>query len=221
MGEFKTFIKYKNVLLLLILAAGFIFSFFFFLKPKILEIFDFRKKINQEKNTLAALTQKVAALNGLDELELERKTEVLLKALPPEKDIVTLLLTFKVLSSQEGVTLKGVKIDPDENAATSLEIEGEQEKIMNFLEKIKTSYPLMKPEDVALSYHKNENLIEGKIVFRTFSQPLPKSLGSIESPLLPITPEEEKSYEEISKFNSVVIEKDLEPVQTGKENPFL
>ena len=207
--------------MLLILGAGFLFSFLFFLKPKISEIFDLRKKINQEKNTLANLTQKVAALNGLDEFELEKKTEVLLKALPPEKDVVILLLTLRVLSSQEEVTLRGIQIDPKEDSVTSLKIEGEQGKIINFLGKIETSYPLMKLEDVVLSFSKNEKLIEGKIALQTFFQPLPKTLGSIESPLLPITPEEEKSYEKVSKFNQVLIEKDLEPVQTGKENPFL
>lgn len=219
--ESKIFLKYKNIFLLFFLVAAFLFSSIFFLKPKVSEIFDFRRKINQRKRTLAVLTQKVATLNGLDEFELEKKAETLLRVLPSEKDIVTLLLTLKALSFREGVTIRGIQIDPREDSVTSLKIEGEKEKIINFLKRVQTSYPLMKLEEVILSFSKDEEPIEAKIVIQTFFQPLPKDLGDVDSPLLPIAPEEEKSYEEVSKFNQVIIEEDLGPVQTGKENPFL
>jgi Tfp pilus assembly protein PilO len=170
---------------------------------------------------LGTLTQKAATLTGLDEFELERKTEVLLRILPPEKDVANLLSTFKFLSLKEGVTIKDIKIDPQQESPTMLNIEGEKEKIMDFLRGIVTTCPLMKLESVTFSFPKSGSLIEAKIVVQNFFQQLPESLGRVESPLLPITPEEEKSYEEVSNFNPVLIEKELEPVQTGKENPFL
>ncbi|MGB9706995.1 MAG: hypothetical protein ACPLXP_02920, partial [Microgenomates group bacterium] len=138
-------------------------------------------------------------------------------ALPPEKDVANILLTLKLLSTQQGITLQRVQIDPGETL--SLKIEGSPEKITGFMEKIETVLPLMKLEETSISF-KEEGLLEATVKVKVSFLPLPKELGAMESPLPLITSQEEKIYQEVANFNSVLTEESLPPVQSGKENPF-
>ncbi len=217
MRKVEDFAKYKAFFLPVILIIGILFASLFFLRPKIFEIFELQKKVTKERKTLAELTKKAATLEGLDEVELTEKTEVLLKVLPPEKDVANILLTFKVLGSQAGISLQEVQIDSEDTI--SLKIQGQMEKAISFMEKIETSYPLMRLEEATIS-SKEENQTQATIKVKFFFLPLPKTLGSVDSPVSLVTPQEEKIYQEISKFTPVLIEENLPPVGGGKENPF-
>jgi len=217
MRKVEDFAKYKALFLPVIFITGILFSGLFFLRPKIFEIFEIQKKIVKERKTLADLTKKATTLEGLDEAELTEKTEVLLKALPPEKNVANILLAFKVLGSQAGISLQEVQIDSEDTIF--LKIQGPLENIISFMEKIETSYPLMRIEEVAVS-SKEEGPTQAAIKVKFFFLSLPQTLGPVEVPLSLITPQEEKIYQEISKFTPVLTEENLPPVGGGKENPF-
>jgi len=208
---------YKAFFLSIFLITGILFTSLFFLRPKIFEILEIQKKINKERKMLADLTQKAATLEGLDEIELTEKTEVLLKALPPEKDVANILLTFKVLGSQAEITLQGIQVDSGDTF--SLKIEGGTEKIIRFMERIETSYPLMKLEEIAVSSREGSST-QATAKVQAFFLPLPQALGSVESPLSLVTPQEEKIYQDLLRFTPVLTEEDMQTIQSGKENPF-
>jgi len=211
------YIKYKGAFLPIFLIIAVILVSLFFLRSKIFEIFETQKIIKKEKETLADLTKKVAILQGLDEFELTEKTEVLLRVLPPEKDVVNILSTLKALSSQTGVVLGGIKFEGEDTL--SLKVQGDSEKIISFMEKIEKTYPLMRLEDVSISFEE-EGRIESFLKVKTFFSPLPTKLDSLESPLALITPQEEKIYAEVVQLTSPLTEESLETVQSGKDNPF-
>lgn len=199
----------------------------FFLKPKITEILRFRKEISGQKKTLAQLTQKAAFLEGLDEVELEEKSEYLLKFLPAEKDVPRAMAAVKFLGSQAetGITKIGVDLNEQKGAnlpffTFSLTTVGTAEKIINLLEKIESSSPFMKVDKIEVSFKEGEEQVSADIQLKNFFLPLPKDLGSVESPLVPITKEEEKIYEESLNFTPVLSEEEWVPVPAGKENLF-
>jgi len=88
----------------------------------------------------------------------------------------------------------------------------------SFIEKIRTTYPLMKIGD--LNFSLEEGLLQAGLNFKAFFLSLPKEIGIIENPLPLITSPEEKIYQEVSKFTSPLSESATPYIQVGKENPF-
>jgi len=223
----KDISKYKNFLFQIFLIGIIVFTGVNFFRPKLREVFQLRKKINEEKEVLAKLTQKEAFLENLDEQELTTKAQFLLKVLPPEKDVTIPLATLKSLVSQFNLQLQKIQIDLGGKTTSglssvgfSLEVEGEKEKIIDFIEKVKTTYPLMRMEGVNFSYG-DEDLLNIKLKIETFFLEMPKEIGKLESPLPLINSEEEKIYKEVSQFSSPLSEEAINTIYpTGKENPF-
>lgn len=208
-----------------------------FLKPKITGIFQLRKQIAKDKNTLAQLTQKINALEGLDEKELEIKTEKVLKALPSEKNIAGLLYTLKILSQETEVGLKDIQVSPGELSTRSAQpetksesglpllsfsliVEGESEKARNFFDRIETIMPLMKIRGIGMA-QSDEGVVEANLELATFFLLLPKELGVIENPLALITLQEEKAYQELTRFKAAEKVEEWLLIPSGKENPFI
>jgi len=228
MGKIKDFSKNKEIFIQFFLILVIIFTGAKFLFPKIQESFQMRHKIKDEKERLTKLTQKAAFLESLDEYELTSKTEFLLKVLPPEEDIFIPLSTLKSLASQfSDIQIKEMKIDlGNEKAAGqlssigfSLKIVGSKENIVNFIDKVKTVYPLMRVNEISISL-KEEELPSALIKIDTFFLGLPKEIGKVEAPLSLITSGEEKIYKEVSSLNSPLQEETIPSFSGGKENPF-
>jgi len=218
----------KNFLIQFFLIGVIIFTGGAFLRPKIADIFQMRKKISEEKEKMAKLTQKEAFLESLDENELIVKTQFLLKILPSEKDVVFPLTTLRLLASQFNLRINSIQIDLGRDKSNieqlssivfSLKFVGDRENIKDFIEKIKITYPLMKIESVTFSKEK-ENQLEGIISVKTFFLSLPKEIGKIEDPLSLLTPAEEKAYQKVSNFTSPLQNEFFPSVPAGKENPF-
>lgn len=206
------------------------------LKPKITGIFQLRKQISEDKKKLAQVTQKVNALEGLDEVELETKSEKVLKVLPSKKNVASLLYTLKVLSQETEVVVKSSKVSPGELSTRSaqpktksksevplmsfsLTIEGEREKIRNFFDRIETTLPLMKISLIDLS-QTDEGLVDGNLELAALFLLLPEELGAIEKPLELIISQEEKAYQELARFKEVKKARLLPLIPSGKENLF-
>lgn len=237
MEDFEGLKKYKNLLwpavfFLMVVVIGLIF-----LKPKITGIFQLRKQIAKDKNTLAQLTQKVNALEGLDERELEIKSEKVLQALPSEKNIAGLLYTLKILSQETEVGLKDIQVSPGELSTRSAEpkskselelpllsfslmVESESEKARNFFDRIETVMPLMKIRGIGMA-RSDGGAIEAKLELAAFFLLLPKELGVIEKPLALITSQEEKAYQELTRFKAAEKMEEWILIPSGKENPFI
>lgn len=193
-----------------------------------------QKTLSSEKEILAEATQKLAALEGLNEYELSAKAERILAVLPTEKDPARLIMTIRYLADLTGVKLEGINVKPGEISAGSSQAKGKeqavplltfqvdaggsQEAIGEFLDKIQSTAPLMRIEKATISSKGADFL--AKLELETFYLPLPPILGSVEKPLPEISPEEDEIYESLAKLEVISTEISFTPVATGKENPF-
>lgn len=231
MKKLRNFGDYLIPILVVLLA---VFASFSFLMPKIAAIFKLQKEVSQNKKNLASLVQKVNFLEGLNQTELTKKTDILLAALPAEKDVPRLLITFKTLASQTGVELEQIQVTPGELVSTEngqatsstlpflpfkIQAFGELKEIRNFLDKIEKTFPLMKIADVSLS-GTQEDLFAATINLDAFFLPLPKGLGPAEKALPLLSLQEEETYQRLTSFEKVELPEGLPPVQSGKENLF-
>ncbi len=155
--------------------------------------------------------------------------------LPPEKDVFLILSTIKGLSLQSGIELKSFDFIPGEISTPSTNsgslssnvshlplranFSGSWGAIKAFLNKVESVSPLMQIEKVSLSRNE-ENFYEANLIINTFFLNIPSTLGSIETPLPIISIEEEKIYEQLSKYEFREQTEILPEIPTGKENPF-
>lgn len=230
---------YKLFLLPALIFAGIIFSGFLLLRPELGQVSSKRADLLEEKTKLSQLTAKLATLGGLDVGELETKTNIILKALPVEKDVPQVLLAIKNLTQNAGLVLESVGVEPGEISTSSAQttqkynlpfldfkitIAGNMEQLINFLAKIESTTPLMRVETIDISQTK-EGGTEAALNIDAFFLPLPGSLGSTEKQLNPITTQEEKIYQKLSKLESplplvTAPGGSLPGVTSGKANPF-
>jgi Tfp pilus assembly protein PilO len=229
------FNKYKLFLLPAIILLLVCVSGLFLLKPKINQVLSIRQNLSSQKNKLAQLTTKVTALQGLDEVELEERTKVLLGALPSQKDLPGALMTIKSLTTTTGLELRGIQVEPGEISTESAQPEttqkynlpflefkirvgGNQTQLKDFLTKLVLTAPLMRVAAMEISQAEGE-AIEADLKLDTFFLPLPSTLGTAEKPLAAITPQEEVIYQQLTKISPGQTGT-FSPIPSGKENPF-
>jgi len=227
--------KYKPFILPLVILCLVVFSGLFLLKPKINQILDVRRNLSSQKTKLAQLTTKVAALQGLDEVELEERTKVLLGVLPSQKDLPGALVTIKSITSVAGLELRGIQVEPGEISTESAQTEptkkynlpflefkitvgGNRTQFGDFLTKLVLTAPLMQVTTAEIT-QADGGAIEADLKLDAFFLPLPSTLGAVEKPLASITPQEEGIYQQLSRISPVQTET-ISPIQSGKENPF-
>jgi len=207
------------------------------LRPKLEIIFKTSSQLNTNKKTLAALTKKLANLEGLAKVELTDKTNVALNVLPGEKDIAGSLFVIRKMAYNNLLVIGDISIAEVGELATvsakqrpnkneiipsfkiNLRVFGDVEKVKNFIIALNSTAPLMRISQVSLTSKKDSGQ-EAIIDLEAFFLLYPTSIGKSEEPLATITAEEEKIFTKISEFNSFKNEQEIPNLPVGKENLF-
>ena len=87
--------------------------------PKVKATLELRQELKLASAKLARLTEKVVALQRLDELELERRAAVIERVLPSRKEVGGVLLGLRQAAVESGVTVLSVDLAPGELATGS------------------------------------------------------------------------------------------------------
>jgi len=225
--------SYKMFFLPALVALIAAFFGLVFLKPRVALMFKEQKKLAGSKQELALLNQKLAALKGLDQAGLEEKKELLLAALPIEKNVPRLLAVFKILAAKSGVAVEQAEASPGElnqppahskNSGLPvlvfrLKAIGNFQNLTSFLAKIEKTLPLMELSGVSLN-QQDGDLFEASLGIKSFFSPLPAKLGPMDQPLPLITSSEEKIYQRLANFEKVKVEQNWSLTPSGKGNPF-
>jgi len=216
---------YRDFFVRLFLIGLIVFSGIIFLYPKLTEAIRMRKEVDEAREKLAKLTLKATFLEGVDEYELTAKTRFLFEALPAEGDTMVPLAVLRILASQFNLQIQEVRADLGGkeagglySVAFSLKMTGDRKSVGDFIEKIGTTLPLMTVEDVNISLSEGSSRATVKI--KAFFLGLPKEMEAVESPLPLITSGEEKSYQRVSGFTSILPKENPPSAPTGKETLF-
>lgn len=221
----------------LTLVLVFLISFFF-LKPKIATIFKARRELLSNKKILANLTKKLALLEGLAKAELSERVDLVLKVLPAEKKVPQNLFVLKKLVLETGLDLDSIAFGEVGEIATisgqakiargeilpslplKVAVSGERGKIKDFVDQLESTAPLVRIDKITISEKRTEELPEALLEIETFFLPLPRTIGKVDRPILPISQQEEKVFERLADFKFFKTEEDFSSLPTGKENPF-
>lgn len=219
-----------------LIILGVILVSVLFLGPQIGTILAGQKEVSLQKHKLAKLTAKVAFLEGLQESELQSKTETVLAFLPAEKDLPWALTTIRNLAGNTGLELRSIQVGAGEistgssliksekNNLDSLEFKvvvgGGWDQLKNFLSQIEEGFPLTRVAKTNISFLPPG--IEATLLLNRFSLPLPTTLGASEDPVAVILPSEEEIYRQLLE---IIPPGSGTPVTVsfpaGRENPFV
>lgn len=207
------------------------------LMPKVRTIADSRQQLLKDKKILADLTKKLAALEGLAQVEFSEKVDVALAVLPAEKDVPGNLSVIKNVALNNGLIVNNITIGEVGEIATvsseskakkdailpsfklNVSLTGGMEMIKNFISQIQSTAPLMAVESTSIAQKKTE-IPETKMEIEAYFLPFPKTLGKPEQQLVAITSEEEKMFNRINEFTFFRSETSLPNLPVGKENLF-
>lgn len=208
-------------------------------KPQVSSILKLRKKLKAEKETLKKVTQKASLLEGMSEPELDRRLKRVEAVYPSEKPAVQIINTVSQLAKDHELSFSGISLSPGEISTGSAEkkstkdkktliqtgftVEGEREKVFDFLGSIEKTTPVMRVEGLSLAVIENEvsgeSFLSAEVSVSVFYRPAPESIGEADQPLSLLTSKETQVLAEIEGFQVFSqFEADLQNV--GRDNPF-
>lgn len=215
-----------------------------FLIPKIKQGLELRKKIVRQEEQINKLSEKLADLNTLSEAELFDSANLLLTALPQEKDFYSTLVMTKQILNQNNILMESFKFAPGEiveeekakNSALSplavnVSFIATFESFKKMLAEVDKIMPLVKIEGLKVGSLEESAATEsaslfgfsGKMNIVSYYSPLPKTLGKPESPLPKISNQDKELIEKLKSFQRYQAESVSEEpssVSLGRDNPF-
>lgn len=204
----------------------------FLLIPKTKEVWQSREELINTQKRLESLKAKVRDLEGLDENELTRRTKLTLQAVPMEKTYVEILAIVNELAREKGLVVVGFRVTPgtlvvSQKGTLAFGVQlsgGDLEVVKDYLTELKKMLPLITPVeelDIKLKDFKKEVSTAAKTSFTIEGvfQPLPKTIGAVDQPLVKMSEEEEKYLKSLSEYKT--LKQEAIPTPEGKENPFI
>jgi Tfp pilus assembly protein PilO len=215
-----------------------------FLVPKVREIFEVRTKITKQKKDIDQLSQKLSQLRTLSEAELYSSSNLLLEALPQEKDFYKTLAMTRQILEQNGVFLESFKFAPGEigaeetskkkktaelgSLAVNVNFASSYENFKRMLEEIDKMLPLVRVEALKFgtldaSGSATISGFSGKMNIVSFFSPLPKTLGAADKALPKVTSQQRETIEGLksfSQYQAVSSSEEFPSVEVGRDNPF-
>jgi Tfp pilus assembly protein PilO len=224
----KNLIKYHHLFLPAVLVVSLVIGWTFFL-PRFEQIKGIYDSLQKGRARVSQLQTKIQDLETLNEYELSGKSEMLLTALPSQKNPVGMMTMVDQLAEENGLLVEELKVSPGEVATEAAEIteagelvfkltmSGDISQFLNFLKVANQSLPLVtiqiKNFDISGQSFSTDVTLIG------YYSGLPKTLGKAEAPVPKLTSEEEELLNQLRGYHLYQTET-FEPQPGGKPNPF-
>ncbi len=214
----------KASLILFLGVAVLIFSAWSFTVPKIKQTLAARQVLEKDQEKLKKMNEKLSDLTTLDEVKLTDKTRIALRAVSTDKNFMDTLTVIAKIAGDNGLVLSGFSINPGDLSITEkgtlsykLFVSGNKENLVAFLAAINKTLPLVAPAG-NLNVDMSGASTEFDMSTESYFLPLPKTLGTIDSPVPKLTSQEEEVLAVISGFTFVP--QMAVTSSGGKVNPF-
>ncbi|MGB9637521.1 MAG: hypothetical protein ACPLY7_01850 [Microgenomates group bacterium] len=233
----------KNFLFPILAISLIVLLTFVLLIPKVKQILQIKKEIVGQREQITKLSQKLNTLQSLSEPELFDASNLLLEALPAQKDFYKVLALTKKVFNDNSAQLLSFDFAPGKISSNSAGTkEGREigemrlkavfsasyESFNNLLQTLAKVLPLMEIDSVKFSSMNASTSgtllnLEGALSMRTYFAPLPKTMGSVDAPLPVVSNKDKQLLEELKTYQRYQPEatgNETVPEVVGKENPF-
>jgi len=198
---------------ILIIALTVVLTFLILL-PRFRLVQEMGSELKIRKDRLQKLSIKLSDLEGIDEFSLREKTDLALKILPDQKDILKPVSVLNALAFKEQVYLESLDVRPGEvssqsatTAAKEVKVEnlgfkiktlGTWERTLDFLFGIEKTLPLLNINTFKINNSGRAAILQ--LEAETFRSPLPTTLGKVDAALAKLSTSEEESLSLIKDY---------------------
>ncbi len=191
---------------------------FVVLLPKVNQIRNLYLQTKEASARLGRLTLKLSELEGIDEGALVQRKELALKAVPNNKSVMETVSSISNFVRESDLLITSFEVSPGEISTQSaskkkekldrlrfaIDLEGQPDKVMVFIEKVENLLPLISLNTFNLNAYQNQSRLS--LVIESYSAVLPEGLGKIDSPLMKVTDTDEEVLNKIKTFESLETE---------------
>lgn len=196
-----------------------------FIVPQVKQILSDKSSLDQETARLEKIKRKLNELKTINQNDLSERTNLALQAISPEKNFLDLLSNLEKAANKSSLAVESFQIIPGSLNVTQqgklslkMSIIGSLENVKNFLVSAESILPIVDMKVVKIGIEKD--IATTEISLDLSFLPLPKTLGSIDSPLPRLTVDEEKALSKLSGFDRSQNDLGGSDVPAGKDNPF-
>ncbi|OGG30133.1 hypothetical protein A2971_05375 [Candidatus Gottesmanbacteria bacterium RIFCSPLOWO2_01_FULL_46_21] len=171
------------------------------------------------RTQVGVLENKYAVLSSLDQASLAQDGDELLRAIPAEKEVATLLSTLEQTTITSGLSLSHLTIVSPGSLATgaaerqtkeekaigagiissTISVEGPLPEVKQFLSTLQRIRRLLRVGDVQISVREGASA-RAQLTIDAFYQPLPTALGDITSKIVPFSAAQEDLLVQLRSF---------------------
>lgn len=234
----KFYAKHRTIIYPFIVGIASLALIVLIILPQLKGYFSSRDNENLIKNKIKILEIKAKELEEISGTDLQRKVQSALVAFPSDKDYTFIIGFLQKLSVESGVNLESVTLASGGsknssgilNFTVNLKVNAVSLSFDNFIEKIEYSQTVMKIGSLIIEKSQGEQ-ISATLNIEVYYSPIPKTLGSIDSPFQKLTEDEEVLAEKlVANLASVSVapinieqpsqQQPVNLLPRGKVNPF-
>lgn len=217
-------------------------AFFLAVLPGIRATRDLYENLNVIQKEVQALSGKFAFLQSLNEDDLRDRLVTMLQAVPQDKSLPTIFSTADGLANKSGVSIIDMNLTGSGSLATgsavrqsaaekkigastlpfTMNATGSYDQIRSFVSEINNVRRYFDVTSFDLSIGATGET-QVRLSLTAFYQPLPSKVGSIQSPVIPMTAKEEEVFTKVSGYpdvSQVFLESLAPDFSGGQRNPF-
>lgn len=203
---------------------------------------DLYENLKRTNKDIEILSGKLRILEGIAEEDIRDNLLMMLSGIPGEKSIPTIISTVEVLGNQTGVSIIDMSLVNPGSLATGaatrqsaaekkfgasaipfmLTVSGTYDQIRAFVSKVNTVKRIFDVTSFELNIGSNGQT-QARVSLTAFYQPLPEKVGSVQTPVTILTPNQEKILAKVALYPDIShlsIQTLTPSVSGGKRDPF-
>lgn len=197
--------------------------------PQTLSFVSNQEALKKSLENLSFLEQKAATLGVLNGDDLKKSTEIMVTVLPDDKDYSRILGQVQSITQANGFSIASFQVGtPFTDTSTGalgfsikVEVVGQKENFRNLLNGIENSNQVLKLSGIEISDQSDLARLESVLSIDAYYAPLPKAIGSLQSPLPELTSDD---IDILTKYSKLVSTRTstatFSASPKGKLNPF-
>ncbi|MDO8573527.1 MAG: hypothetical protein Q7R77_02125 [Candidatus Daviesbacteria bacterium] len=221
----KFYSKYRLYIFPAIVSLSSLFLIVFAIYPQTMKLIAGQKSTEKLINRSKLLDIKVAALENLNDKDLSRKVELVLNALPPEKDFGNTFALLQQLVIQPGFSMTSItvsnssaKVGNSDSFDVKLELKGPRILLSTILNNLDNSPRLIRVKSIDVSSNQGQQNVDVALALQVLYAALPQNYGMIDSPLPELSQNDEGLISTLESIKRTIPATAESP--RGKSNPF-
>jgi len=178
----------------------------FVIFPQVSDYLRINTQIGELQDQITALNTKAGVLETITESDYQNQLEIVLKALPAERDFVVAATQLQTLAQQSTLALSGLTFAESGGADSyqiKVEVVGNYDAIKTFVHKVDAAPRVMKVGIIDISPERLP-IYTGSITINAYFSPLTTQVGKIDQPVVSLSEKDLEYIQQLSQQFAII-----------------